>query len=64
MPDNRNRWHALVEADHRPARNHGLIASFSRALLEELRSSTSDASFNAALAQAVEKIYTASTVKV
>ena len=38
--------------------------SFSRALLEELRSSMSDAAFNAALAQAIDEIYTASTLKV
>ena len=33
------------------------------ALLEELRASMSDTAFNAALAQAIEEIYTASTVK-
>jgi fructose-bisphosphate aldolase class I len=52
------------DACERLARNHGMIASFSRALLEELRSSMSDAEFNAALAQAIDQIYTASTVKV
>jgi len=52
-----------ADACQRLARNHGLIASFSRALLEELRSSMSDAAFNAALAQAIDEIYTASTVK-
>jgi fructose-bisphosphate aldolase class I len=52
-----------ADACQRLARNHGLIASFSRALLEELRASMSDAAFNAALAQAIEEIYTASTVK-
>jgi fructose-bisphosphate aldolase, class I len=51
------------DACQRLARNHGLIASFSRALLEELRVSMSDAAFNAALAQAIDEIYTASTVK-
>ena len=53
-----------ADACQRLARNHGLIASFSRALLEELRASMSDAAFNAALAQAIDEIYTASTVKV
>jgi len=53
-----------ADACQRLARNHGLIASFSRALLEELRASMSDAAFNAALSQAIDEIYTASTVKV
>jgi fructose-bisphosphate aldolase, class I len=52
------------DACHRLAQNHGMIASFSRALLEELRSSMSDAAFNAALAGAIDEIYAASTVKV
>jgi fructose-bisphosphate aldolase class I len=53
-----------ADACQRLARNHAMIASFSRALLEELRSSMSDTAFNAALAQAIDEIYTASTVKV
>lgn len=52
-----------ADACQRLARNHGMIASFSRALLEELRASMSDAEFNAALAKAIDEIYTASTVK-
>ncbi len=52
-----------ADACRRLARNHGMIASVSRALLEELRASMSDAAFNAALAQAIDEIYTASTVK-
>ena len=52
------------DACQRLARNHAMIASFSRALLEELRFSMSDAAFDAALAQAIDEIYTASTVKV
>jgi fructose-bisphosphate aldolase class I len=52
------------DACRRLAQNHGMIASFSRALLEELRASMSDAAFNAALAQAIDEIYRASTVKV
>lgn len=52
------------DACKRLAQNHGMIASFSRALLEELRASMSDSEFNAALARAVDEIYTASTVKV
>jgi fructose-bisphosphate aldolase, class I len=53
-----------ADACRRLAHNHGMIASFSRARLEELRASMSDAAFNAALAQAIDEIYTASTVKV
>ena len=53
-----------ADACQRLARNHGMIASFSRALLEELRASMSDVAFNTALAQAIDEIYTASSVKV
>ena len=56
--------YSRADACQRLARNHGMIASFSRALLEELRASMSDAAFNAALAQAIDEIFTASTVKV
>jgi fructose-bisphosphate aldolase, class I len=56
--------YSRADACQRLARNHGMIASFSRALLESLRSSMSDPEFNAALALAIEEIYTASTVKV
>jgi fructose-bisphosphate aldolase class I len=52
-----------ADACQRLARNHGMIASFSRALLEELRVSMSDETFNAALARAIDEIYAASTVK-
>ena len=45
------------------ARNKGMIASFSRALLEDLRDQMSDAEFDAALRQAIDQIYTASVDK-
>ena len=45
------------------ARNRGIIASFSRALLEDLRFGMSDAEFDAALGEAIDAIYTGSTVK-
>lgn len=45
------------------ARNKGIIASFSRALLEDLRFQMSDTEFDAALGEAIEAIYTGSTVK-
>ena len=45
------------------ARNKGIIASFSRALLEDLRHQMSDDDFDAALGEAIDAIYTGSTVK-
>jgi fructose-bisphosphate aldolase class I len=53
-----------AEACRRLAANHGMIASFSRALAQDLRSAMSDAEFNAALAAAIDEIYRASVVKV
>jgi fructose-bisphosphate aldolase, class I len=51
------------EACRRLGRNHGMIASFSRALVEDITKQMSDAEFNAALARSIEEIYKASTVK-
>ena len=48
------------DANEKLARNHGLIASFSRALAQELRVSQSDAEFDAILKKAVDSIYRAS----
>jgi fructose-bisphosphate aldolase, class I len=48
------------EANERLARNPGLIASFSRALIGELSAEQSDEEFDAALDAAVESIYRAS----
>lgn len=45
------------------ARNHGIIASFSRALLEDLRFQMSDDEFDAALGAAIDEIYRGSTEK-
>jgi fructose-bisphosphate aldolase class I len=56
--------YSLAEACKRLAANHGMIASFSRALLGDLRYSMTDAEFNATLAKAIDQIYQASTVKV
>jgi len=53
-----------AEACRRLAANHGVIASFSRALVEDLRHSMSDAEFEAALGKSIDEIYRASTVKV
>jgi fructose-bisphosphate aldolase class I len=51
------------EACERLSNNRGMIASFSRALLEGLTHGMSDAAFNAQLKQSIDEIYTASTVK-
>jgi fructose-bisphosphate aldolase, class I len=53
-----------AEACKRLSANHGMIASFSRALTEDLRHSMSDAMFDATLAKSIDEIYRASTVKV
>jgi len=52
-----------ADACQRLAANHGMIASFSRALVQDLRVSMSDAEFEAALAQSIDEIHRASTVK-
>lgn len=52
-----------ADACRRLAANPGMIASFSRALVEELKRDMSDAQFNTALAAAVDEIYTASTAQ-
>lgn len=53
-----------AEACAELAKNRGMIASFSRALLSDLRHQMSDAEFDAALGEAVGEIYAASTDKV
>ena len=52
-----------TDACKRLAANHGMIASFSRALINELKKSMSDSEFDATLATAVDEIYQASVVK-
>ena len=52
------------EACRELARNPGLIASFSRALLSDLRQDQSDEVFNRTLGAAIDEIYDASTAKV
>jgi fructose-bisphosphate aldolase class I len=46
------------------AKNPGMIASFSRALLEDLRQDMSDEEFDRSLKSAIDEIYEASTEKV
>jgi fructose-bisphosphate aldolase, class I len=55
--------YSRTEACQKLAENHGMIASFSRALAQDLRASMDDAQFDAALAASINEIYTASTVK-
>jgi fructose-bisphosphate aldolase class I len=45
------------------AKNKGMIASFSRALLSDLRVGMTDAEFDAALGEAIDEIYAASVTK-
>ena len=52
------------EACRELAKNPGMIASFSRALLSDLRAQRSDEEFNRTLGQAIDEIYEASTEKV
>jgi len=51
------------ESNERLRRNPGVVASFSRALLEGLRADQSDAEFDAELNAAIQSIFEASTVK-
>ena len=53
-----------ADACQRLAANRRMIASFSRALAEDLKDSMSDAVFDATLAKSIDEIYRASTVKV
>ncbi len=52
------------DACERLAKNHGMIASFSRALAEGLKRSMTDAEFDKELKDSIDEIYQASTVKV
>jgi len=51
------------EGNSRLRRNHGMVASFSRALVEGLSAQQSDAQFNAQLDSAIQSIFEASTAK-
>ena len=55
--------YSRAEGNERLARNQGVIASFSRALLEDLTAQQSDAEFDSVLDAAIESIYLASTTK-
>ena len=55
--------YSTADACEKLSHNHGMIASFSRALAENLRVSMSDADFNASLAETIDQIYAASVNK-
>ncbi|WP_323989839.1 fructose bisphosphate aldolase [Nguyenibacter sp. L1] len=52
-----------ADACRRLSANHGMIASFSRALVDDLKYTMSEEVFDATLAAAIDEIYQASTVK-
>jgi fructose-bisphosphate aldolase, class I len=51
------------EGNNRLRRNHGIVASFSRALVEGLSAQQSDAEYNAVLDESIQSIFDASTIK-
>jgi fructose-bisphosphate aldolase, class I len=51
------------EGNNRLRRNHGIVASFSRALVEGLSIQQSDTEYNALLAESIQSIFEASTIK-
>ena len=50
------------QANEKLRRNHGIVASFSRALVEGLSAQQSDAEFNAELDRSIQSIYEASKI--
>lgn len=55
--------YSRAEACNRLAMNHGMIASFSRALVQDLRFPMSGPDFNAGLQASIDEIFKASTTK-
>jgi fructose-bisphosphate aldolase class I len=55
--------YSRADACEKLSHNHGMIASFSRALTENLRVTMSDAEFDASLAETIDQIYAASVNK-
>ncbi|WP_454703030.1 fructose bisphosphate aldolase [Agrobacterium burrii] len=55
--------YSRTDACEKLSRNHGIIASFSRALSEDLRASMTDAEFDASIGAAIDQIFSASAVK-
>lgn len=56
--------YSRADACEKLSRNHGVIASFSRALSQDLLVGMSDAEFDASLGKAVDQIFEASSVKI
>ena len=52
-----------TDACQRLSHNHGMIASFSRALINELQHGMSDSEFDATLGNSIDEIYQASVKK-
>jgi len=55
--------YSLKEADDRLRKNHGVVASFSRALLDSLKAQQSEGEFNGELDAVIQSIYEASMMK-
>ena len=55
--------YSQAEANALLRKNHGIVASFSRALLEGLTAQQTDAQFNAVLDRSIQSIFDASNVK-
>lgn len=55
--------YSRTDACERLSLNHGMIASFSRALINELKAPMSDSEFDETLAKAIDEIYQASVKK-
>jgi len=51
------------DADNRLRRDHGMVASFSRALLEGLTAQQTDAEFNSVLEKSIQRVFDASNIK-
>jgi len=51
------------DADDRLRKDHGMVASFSRALVEGLSAQQSDAEFNSVLEKSIQNIFDASNTK-
>ena len=56
--------YSRVDACEKLSHNHGMIASFSRALTEDLRVTMSDGEFDASLGTTIDQIHDASVTKV
>lgn len=55
--------YSQADADDRLRKDHGMVASFSRALLEGLSAQQSDAEFNSVLEKSIQNIFDASNAK-